>query len=247
VTGPASSAAPGRSADHETRTQQTSLGEDPEADPRALASVVAVSAFVLFLVILLLLALREIVGGLARLPQLAETRCRRARAPTLERLPRGRPGAPRAALRPGPEPSRARPRLRRFRTVRRASSSPRWWRCSAWPRCSRLLTRRRAPGSGRGIVGLFSPDRRPAAEAAGSEALRVTGAWFYASTLTSLVDASGIGLGLWLLDVPLVVPILRPSHWATSRWSGPRSQELWRSWSRSPPADSAPRWASSSW
>jgi putative heme transporter len=58
------------------------------------------------------------------------------------------------------------------------------------------------------VLGFAPVGRRPAAEAAGSEGLRVTGAWFYASTLTGLIDALGIGLGLWLLDVPLVVPIM---------------------------------------
>jgi putative heme transporter len=48
--------------------------------------------------------------------------------------------------------------------------------------------------------------RRPATGAFRS-AMRTTGAWFYASTITGLVDGFFIGLGLLILGVPLAVPI----------------------------------------
>jgi predicted PurR-regulated permease PerM len=57
------------------------------------------------------------------------------------------------------------------------------------------------------LVGLADPDRQPAVRAAGEESLSVTGAWFWASTVTGLVDGIGIGLGMWLLGVPLALPI----------------------------------------
>lgn len=47
---------------------------------------------------------------------------------------------------------------------------------------------------------------RPAT-AAFRGAMRTTGAWFYASVLTGLVDGTLIGLGLWILDVRLAVAI----------------------------------------
>jgi predicted PurR-regulated permease PerM len=37
--------------------------------------------------------------------------------------------------------------------------------------------------------------------------MTTTGAWFYASTLTGLIDGIFIGAGLLVLDVPLAVPI----------------------------------------
>lgn len=47
---------------------------------------------------------------------------------------------------------------------------------------------------------------RPAT-AAFRSAMRTTGAWFYASVVTGLVDGTLIGLGLWLLDVRLALAI----------------------------------------
>jgi predicted PurR-regulated permease PerM len=37
--------------------------------------------------------------------------------------------------------------------------------------------------------------------------MQAAGSWFYAATLTGLVDGILIGVGLWLLGVPLYVPI----------------------------------------
>lgn len=51
------------------------------------------------------------------------------------------------------------------------------------------------------------PDLRLPATAAFRSAMRTTGAWFYASTITGLVDGFFIGLGLFILGVPLAVPI----------------------------------------
>lgn len=59
------------------------------------------------------------------------------------------------------------------------------------------------PSLWRAVTQRVSASRRPAVRAAGEEALRVAGSWFYASTLTALVDGLGVGLGLALLRVPL--------------------------------------------
>jgi putative heme transporter len=59
----------------------------------------------------------------------------------------------------------------------------------------------------RQFTGILSPDHRLPATAAFRSAMRTTGAWFYASVVTGLVDGSLIGLGLWILDVPLAVAI----------------------------------------
>jgi predicted PurR-regulated permease PerM len=50
-------------------------------------------------------------------------------------------------------------------------------------------------------------DRRRPSTAAFRAAMRAAGNWFYASTLTGLVDGLLIGLGLTILDVPLAVAI----------------------------------------
>jgi putative heme transporter len=50
-------------------------------------------------------------------------------------------------------------------------------------------------------------DRRSPATAAFRAAMRAAGNWFYASTLTGLVDGLLIGIGLTILRVPLAVPI----------------------------------------
>ncbi|HEU4542412.1 MAG TPA: AI-2E family transporter [Jiangellaceae bacterium] len=57
------------------------------------------------------------------------------------------------------------------------------------------------------FTGLLAPEHRVPATAAFRSAMRTTGAWFYASVLTGLVDGLLIGLGLWILDVPLAVAI----------------------------------------
>jgi putative heme transporter len=50
-------------------------------------------------------------------------------------------------------------------------------------------------------------EHRQPATGAFRSAMRTTGAWFYASTITGLVDGFFIGLGLLILGVPLAVPI----------------------------------------
>lgn len=50
-------------------------------------------------------------------------------------------------------------------------------------------------------------EHRQPATAAFRSAMRTTGMWFYASTVTGLVDGFFIGLGLLILGVPLAVPI----------------------------------------
>lgn len=59
----------------------------------------------------------------------------------------------------------------------------------------------------RQFVGTLDPDNRGAANAAFRASMRTTGNWFYASTITGLVDGLLIGVGLAILDVPLAVPI----------------------------------------
>lgn len=53
---------------------------------------------------------------------------------------------------------------------------------------------------------LMNEHVRPAT-AAFRSAMRTTGAWFYASVVTGLVDGVLIGLGLWILDVRLALAI----------------------------------------
>ena len=57
------------------------------------------------------------------------------------------------------------------------------------------------------FVSTLSADRRRPATVAFQASMRATGSWFYASTLTGLVDGLLIGIGLSLLSVPLAVPI----------------------------------------
>jgi predicted PurR-regulated permease PerM len=51
------------------------------------------------------------------------------------------------------------------------------------------------------------PVQRAPSDAAFRAGMRTAGAWFYASTATGLVDGVLIGSGLWVLDVPLALPI----------------------------------------
>ncbi len=53
----------------------------------------------------------------------------------------------------------------------------------------------------------LAPRVREPADAALRSAMRTAGNWFYASTVTGLVDGLFIGIGLYLLGVPLAVPI----------------------------------------
>jgi predicted PurR-regulated permease PerM len=57
------------------------------------------------------------------------------------------------------------------------------------------------------FVGLLPEDRRQAATAAFRASMTTAGNWFYASTITGFVDGLMIGVGLWILDVPLAAPI----------------------------------------
>lgn len=57
------------------------------------------------------------------------------------------------------------------------------------------------------FTGVLAPEHRLPATAAFRSAMRTTGAWFYASVVTGLVDGFLIGFGLWVLDVPLAVAI----------------------------------------
>jgi putative heme transporter len=57
------------------------------------------------------------------------------------------------------------------------------------------------------FVGTLPEDRRRPATQAFRAAMQAAGSWFYAATLTGLVDGILIGVGLWLLGVPLYVPI----------------------------------------
>jgi predicted PurR-regulated permease PerM len=56
------------------------------------------------------------------------------------------------------------------------------------------------------IRGLPAEHRAPT-DAAFRAGLRTAGAWFYAATATGLIDGVLIGFGLWVLDVPLALPI----------------------------------------
>ncbi|OMQ15489.1 hypothetical protein A7K94_0209085, partial [Modestobacter sp. VKM Ac-2676] len=59
----------------------------------------------------------------------------------------------------------------------------------------------------RQFVRAIPPEHRAPTDAAFRAGLRTAGAWFYASTATGLIDGVLIGFGLWLLDVPLALPI----------------------------------------
>jgi predicted PurR-regulated permease PerM len=59
----------------------------------------------------------------------------------------------------------------------------------------------------RQFVSILSPAHQAPAQAAFRAALRIAGNWFYASTITGLVDGMFVGVGLLILDVPLAVPI----------------------------------------
>ncbi|MGY1725182.1 AI-2E family transporter [Blastococcus sp. SYSU DS0533] len=59
----------------------------------------------------------------------------------------------------------------------------------------------------RQFVRALPVEYRSPTDAAFRAGLRTAGAWFYASTATGLVDGVLIGFGLWLLDVPLALPI----------------------------------------
>ena len=57
------------------------------------------------------------------------------------------------------------------------------------------------------FVGMLPLDRQRPATSAFRAAMRAAGSWFYAATVTGLVDGLLVGFGLWLLGVPLYVAI----------------------------------------
>ena len=57
------------------------------------------------------------------------------------------------------------------------------------------------------FVRVLSVEHRAPTEAAFRAGMRTAGAWFYASTATGLIDGVLIGAGLWVLGVPLALPI----------------------------------------
>lgn len=57
------------------------------------------------------------------------------------------------------------------------------------------------------FVATLRPEHQAPATAAFRSSMRAAGNWFYASTLTGLVDGLLIGGGLTILDVPLAIPI----------------------------------------
>ena len=59
----------------------------------------------------------------------------------------------------------------------------------------------------RQFVGTLAPGHQAPADAAFRGAMKTVGNWFYASTITGLVDGVLIGVGLLILDVPLAIPI----------------------------------------
>lgn len=59
----------------------------------------------------------------------------------------------------------------------------------------------------RQFVGTLDSHHKEPATAAFVAGMRTTGNWFYASTITGLVDGAFIGIGLTILDVPLAIPI----------------------------------------
>ncbi|MGY2078003.1 AI-2E family transporter [Blastococcus sp. SYSU DS0828] len=59
----------------------------------------------------------------------------------------------------------------------------------------------------RQFLGVLPVADRAPTDAAFRAGMRTAGAWFYAATATGLIDGILIGLGLWLLDVPLALPI----------------------------------------
>jgi predicted PurR-regulated permease PerM len=62
-------------------------------------------------------------------------------------------------------------------------------------------------GMWRGLLRLFSPDARPRIDLAGQQAWATLGGYVRGSALIAAVDATLIGLGLWILGVPLVLAL----------------------------------------
>nr|WP_281352221.1 AI-2E family transporter [Phytoactinopolyspora alkaliphila] len=57
------------------------------------------------------------------------------------------------------------------------------------------------------FVGALQPRYQAPAHSAFKASMKTTGNWFYASTVTGLVDGLFIGIGLTILNVPLAIPI----------------------------------------
>jgi predicted PurR-regulated permease PerM len=57
------------------------------------------------------------------------------------------------------------------------------------------------------FVGALRPEYQEPAHTAFKASMKTTGNWFYASTVTGLVDGFFIGAGLMILNVPLAIPI----------------------------------------
>ena len=57
------------------------------------------------------------------------------------------------------------------------------------------------------LCGLFAPERRPALDEMGERTWLVLTAYVKGVVVVALVDAIGIGIGLWIIGVPLVVPL----------------------------------------
>lgn len=60
---------------------------------------------------------------------------------------------------------------------------------------------------GRWVCGLFPSSMQADAEAVGLQAWTTIGAYFRGQILVAVVDAIGIGIGLWVLGVPLALPL----------------------------------------
>ncbi len=60
---------------------------------------------------------------------------------------------------------------------------------------------------GRWVCGLFPSSTQADAEAVGLQAWTTIGAYFRGQILVAVVDAIGIGIGLWILGVPLALPL----------------------------------------
>lgn len=60
----------------------------------------------------------------------------------------------------------------------------------------------------RSVLGALHPQRRAAVDSAFRAGFKTARWWMFASTATGLVDALFIGLGLWILGVPFLLPIM---------------------------------------
>lgn len=63
------------------------------------------------------------------------------------------------------------------------------------------------PSMWRWAVGRFREDRRPAVDRAGVDAFGALAAYMRGVAFTGLIDAVAIGVALWIIGVPLVIPL----------------------------------------